>query len=366
MSVSGQNQNLSPARRRLFRALTVTLALLVCFLCLEITLRVFGPKRYRIPNRDRVYYSNPRGYFDVLAREEDQPLYGINIVCVNYPPQRVPDDWTRENGAPFMSRKNTILGLGDSFTLGAGVRYEDTYLRQLEKLLAKHGNAAWTKNVSYAGYDVEQVLDVYTKESAEQHYPIVIYGFVLNDFGLPHGDRIVGLDYIDYDNGGYRDNPWRRRFATINFIAHQIDMVRLDRVTRKAYLDAFEGDYAKEKFALLAELNRKIRTDGSRLVIVLFPLLYRFDNYPFGEIHQKMSAFCQREKIPLLDLLPVFSRYDEERLWVHPTDRHPNDVAHRVAAEAIHAFLKRQGLLALLSVEPPEQSAPPDADTSDT
>ncbi len=26
-------------------------------------------------------------------------------------------------------------------------------------------------------------------------------------------------------------------------------------------------------------------------------------------------------------------------LWVHETDQHPNEIAHRVAADAVHSFL---------------------------
>ena len=38
-------------------------------------------------------------------------------------------------------------------------------------------------------------------------------------------------------------------------------------------------------------------------------------------------------------------------LWVHPTDHHPNEVGHRIAAEEIYRFLKQEGLLDLLDAE---------------
>jgi hypothetical protein len=38
-------------------------------------------------------------------------------------------------------------------------------------------------------------------------------------------------------------------------------------------------------------------------------------------------------------------------LWIHPTDHHPNGVAHRIAAEEIYRFLKQEHLLELLSVD---------------
>jgi hypothetical protein len=191
----------------------------------------------------------------------------------------------------------------------------------------------------------------------------VIYGFVLNDFGLPGRDYIVGLDYIDVNNGGYKYNPWRTRSAVVNFVCHAIERIRLDRRTRKAYFEVFEGGTAEDGFRRLRNLNRRIQKKEGKLVIVLFPLLYDFQNYPFQEIQDKIADFCRREDVLLLDLLPAFSRYQAEDLWVHPIDHHPNETAHRIAAEEIYAFLKRHGLLELLPNEEPEaQPVPSTAD----
>jgi hypothetical protein len=83
----------------------------------------------------------------------------------------------------------------------------------------------------------------------------------------------------------------------------------------------------------------------------LFPLLHEFHDYPFQEIHDKVRDFCRKYDILLLDLLPAFSEHKAESLWAHPTDYHPNEIAHRIAAEEIHTFLKRHGLLETLVIE---------------
>jgi len=38
-------------------------------------------------------------------------------------------------------------------------------------------------------------------------------------------------------------------------------------------------------------------------------------------------------------------------LWVHSTDYHPNEIAHRIAARELHAFLRRHGVLARLAAD---------------
>ena len=65
----------------------------------------------------------------------------------------------------------------------------------------------------------------------------------------------------------------------------------------------------------------------------------------------RIHDFCRENNVFLLDLLPAFSEQKAESLWVHFTDFHPNEIAHRIAAEGIHAFLKRHELLKTLGVE---------------
>ena len=49
--------------------------------------------------------------------------------------------------------------------------------------------------------------------------------------------------------------------------------------------------------------------------------------------------------VPLLDLRPIYQDFSGPELWVHESDQHPNELAHRMAAEAVHAQLRDQGIL---------------------
>lgn len=338
-------------------------------MCLEIGLRIWGPEYHRSGTSrepdieplegDTVlmtfvyeYDSNPRGYFDIKREEDERVIYGLEIRCVAPRFRRVPESIDkREDVLAFLAREDKVLALGDSFTEGQGVKYEDTYVQKLEKLLAKEGTPITIRNTGVAGSDLEEVCMAYDDHSAERHYPLVVYGFVLNDFGLPGRERIIGSDYIDTNNGGNEYRPWRRRCASINFIHHCLDNIRLDQMTRNGYLEAFRGKNARDKFELLRGLDRKIQSEGGKLVIVLFPLLHDFHDYPFQEIHDKIQDFCQQNDIPLLDLLPSFSQHEAESLWVHPSDYHPNSIAHQLAAEEICSFLRDQGLLETLAAD---------------
>jgi len=151
-----------------------------------------------------------------------------------------------------LNRDTRVLGLGDSFTFGQGVRFEDIYLRRLEKLFKQDGLDVAVNIASCFGYDLPQICDVYRIESACRTYPLVIYGLVLSDFLPADRHELVGPDHIDFNNGGYTFRRWRERVASFNFVAQSLEVIRLDWVTRKAYLDSFRGPNADARFQALS------------------------------------------------------------------------------------------------------------------
>jgi hypothetical protein len=329
-----------PARLHIFLKFAIALlSVSSALLSLELILRIFGPEYYKFNNQSAVYYTNPRNYHIPVGKDGNDVLYGLNYT-VDANGYRLPDGATAE---PDHGGGSSILGLGDSFTFGRGVKYDDIYLTVLQKAITGSGHNVKIKNCGVIGYNLPEVFRTYLEESSRKKYPLVIYGFVLNDFGLPV--RIYGDDQIDLNNGGYAFDPRRENSALYNFVRYLVDRKRLSDITTRAYLDAFRGKNAGNNFAILRAMHGDIKAKKGKLVIILFPLLYNFGNYPFREIHEKLAAFCGKEGIPLIDLLPAFSKYKAEDLWVNPTDHHPNEIANKIAAGVIYYFLIRNGLL---------------------
>jgi hypothetical protein len=320
-----------------FRLAAVLLSLVVTAGLIEIGLRLFGPPYYRFNNRSEEYYTNPRGYHDVIRREGRHTIYGLTY-------RDDPNGYRIPSGSDRVEIEipdREILGLGDSFTYGRGVRYEDIYLTRLQNLLNRGKFRVAVKNCGVVGAGLEEVVGVYARESAFlPSRSLVIYGLVLNDFGLDTAGSIRGLNFIDLNNGGYTFSPVREHSAFVNFVFHAVEARRLHTATVRAYLESFEGENAEHGFALLQSLHRSVREDGGTLLVVVFPLLYDFDDYRFGSIHRKIEGFCQGHHILHLDLLPAFSGHDAKDLWANPTDHHPNEIAHRIAAEEIAAFIE--------------------------
>ncbi len=72
----------------------------------------------------------------------------------------------------------------------------------------------------------------------------------------------------------------------------------------------------------------------------MFPFFHQLNGkYPFQHIHTTVTDFCRSHKIIVLDLRHSFEGYEGPELWVHPTDQHPNEIAHDIAAREIAKFL---------------------------
>ena len=312
----------------------------------EIFLMICGPRYYKFNNLSQEYYTNSRGYYYPIRKEGPDIIYGLKYKTDknNY---RLPDE-SGQYSRDKESSENALLILGDSFTFGRGVKYPDLYATRLETLLNRNGYMSAIKNCGVAGANLEEICKIYKKEARLKFFSLVIYGFVLNDFGLSGPEKVVGYDFVDRNNGGYQFSPLRKLWRLYNLICYFFDRRRLHNVTLKRYIDAFKGENVEQHFAMLKTLHQTVKENNAQLVVMVFPLLYAFEKYPFYQVHEKISNFCKIENIMTLDLLPAFSKFKTEDLWANPTDQHPNEIAHQIVSEELYNFLTRNKLLPVL------------------
>jgi hypothetical protein len=152
-----------------------------------------------------------------------------------------------------------VLGLSDFFTYGRGVRYEDSYSTRLQFMLNQEGNRVAVKNCAVRGAGLEEVLNIYARESASlPSGSLVINGFVPNDFGLDTAGSIKGLNFIDFNNGGHTFNPIRYQSALIDFAFDVIETRRLYTAAVEAYFAGFENEGVERKFKGLKKFCDKM------------------------------------------------------------------------------------------------------------
>jgi len=85
---------------------------------------------------------------------------------------------------------------------------------------------------------------------------------------------------------------------------------------------------------------------GFQFIVSVYPVLIQLDDgYPFRNIHKTIEDYCVSLNITFVDLLDGFVGKKESELWVHPTDQHPNQVAHRIAGAELSEFFDSEDLI---------------------
>ena len=280
-----------------------------------------------------IYPSNPRGYFDADHAVE---------AAINTSGLRGP-----EIASPKPRGSFRVLCVGDSFTFGEGVREEDTFVARLRTLLGCGGDGARCEviNCGVSSYNTADEIAYLENVWVNLEPDLVLIVFVIND---AYSDAVFGPLHRGWVEGVTRLSE-ARYIAGSRFLAVAYDRLlrwRKARETRRIYLSQFtespliSGHNWDDCRAALARAADLARERQFRLGLVIFPELYRLDNrYPFASAHRLVADEAARLGIPVLDLLDAFRGRDARALWVHPTDHHPNEEAHRIAAEAIHGFL---------------------------
>ena len=65
-------------------------------------------------------------------------------------------------------------------------------------------------------------------------------------------------------------------------------------------------------------------------------MLFDLATHPFRPVHFEVADACsQAEVIDLWETLASRAGNNTPGLWIHPTDTHPNEIAHKFAAGAI-------------------------------
>jgi hypothetical protein len=86
----------------------------------------------------------------------------------------------------------------------------------------------------------------------------------------------------------------------------------------------------------IGAMQRTLQARGARLLVAPWPLFVGLEKgYPFGPAHEAIARFCLAKGVPHHELLPAFRGRRSSELWVHAVDHHPNEVAHRLAAESL-------------------------------
>lgn len=247
-----------------------------------------------------------------------------------------------------------IAVVGDSYSFAPYMQFTDTFPKKLETMLRvnRHEPPAEVINYGVPAYSTSHEVAVVQRALKEQA-DLILLQITLNDPELkPY--RPTGIGANDRDRfGDLAPRGWQktvfRYWKTAEIVVRRLHNTR----THQAYADYFNDLFEKKKtwrnfnesLRQIVQLSRDAKVPVAAVVFPLFglPLDQR---YPFHGIHQKTAGLLNELEVPNVDLYKLYEGIPLDRLQVIPIkDRHPNEIAHRMAAEEIYLWLLRVKLI---------------------
>lgn|GEM_PF-2735885 len=322
-------------------SLTV-LSLLLGLLISEIVLGLLAPDNPPIKLRDDCFPSNPRGYFKeaIVQGHED-----IHAFC-SFGGARAWQE-CHEAGTVLNANHLNLLALGDSFTEGLGVFFNDSWPKVLEKISSRKQETR-VVNCGRSGADSKAVLERYQKMAAGHQADIVIYAYVLNDAPLLPMEIDAATADISFQGSQIQNTTGLKSFVYNNFNLGRLIISRLKQreiaeATATMYQESFSEankENLKKHFDTITRLKSACDKQGSKFLLAIFPLFFKLDDYPFLNIHRLIDKNLEARGVEVLDLLDVFKDMNAKKLQVHRLDLHPNELAQKIVARSIYKKLE--------------------------
>lgn len=327
--------------------------LLVLFFSVFICLILFEfSVRFLFPNQDG--YGYPAGLFvtDNITGYKyapnfhgffpNEPYTNISITINSKGLRDYEHDYSREK------KKNVrILGLGDSLMFGAGVEYEDSYFRLLEKNLRIDGTDVEIVKMGVNGYNFDQIYNYYFNEGYKYDPDILLLSVVLNDVQKtnvqklktdmfdPHEsikEKIINFLYTNSRSAKYILNfiySLRNNGTYSEVYFKRIHMLWTD--------DSSWNDYNEK----LMDFHEKIRAKDKNLVLVVFPYEQQFFSTEYQDKipQSRLKNFSTKNNVPLLDFTPVLERTDYKTFYLTGDSVHLNAQGYFLTANETYPLI---------------------------
>jgi len=306
--------------RRAGALLAVTLSTVVTFLVIEAAFRLFA--------------SEP-----LPPNKKDRPL-------AYYIPSKAP---SLQDGEVLPKRSDTfrILVIGDSFTFGPYLEFNDTFPKKLESLLNLNASSKKIEVINRGVPGASTFTEsIQAKNLMSLKPDLLILQIILND---AEPRLLTKKEKAELYDAPYLHWQIFRVWRSLAFFLGRIH----NSLTVKRYID-YHTKFFKDPQTLgvfnesLERIKKLTDAVGVPMVAVTFPL---FDfvinkNYPFKESHQIITKSLRDRGIQEISLRRSFAGIPPERLQVIPgEDSHPNEIAHRIAAEAILTYIVKHNLI---------------------
>ena len=224
-----------------------------------------------------------RGYY----YEKDDGL-------ISYHFDRFGARWTEEVGQGVS--ENAVVALGDSFTFGFGLRYEDAYLYLTQQRLRSANLNVSIFNFAKPRAHSEKVLEIYHEVKDRVPHRLVLYGLHINDL-------IVFKTSFATDNS-LLSLPLLRHSHVARFVLQRIHHLSY-RDSSIAYLNdpaRFREPFFHRGLRAITALHEVATSSGRDFRLVLLPLLVDLEQLTFAPLYQRLRTEFDKQGLPYIHL----------------------------------------------------------------
>ncbi|HSP97088.1 MAG TPA: SGNH/GDSL hydrolase family protein [Candidatus Dormibacteraeota bacterium] len=230
-------------------------------------------------------------------------------------------------------RGDVAIVVGDSFTLGFGVRYEDAYVFRTEQALGEQGRGRHFVNFAEPGADARGSLRNYLAVRDQQPHDLVLFGLHLND--LIH----FPTSYVAMaGQGANRPIGGSQLLAfAVGTLAKRADRnAKIRELTDPAQR---QQPLYRDNMAAIESMSRAAAERGRRFAVVILPILVDLRAGTFEPVYAAIRSALEARGIRYIDLSHSLDGERDASLWILPFDQHPNERAHAAFARSLSEAL---------------------------
>jgi hypothetical protein len=238
------------------------------------------------------------------------------------------------------------LFIGDSFTFGGGVLLEDGFPKRVERRLERFRKEAWESVVmAKPGLNTVDEALIFERDGVAFHPDILVLGYVLNDAETTDSaERRRASEWVEAERE--KVTSWWSHSALIRLGRDRLRSTVENRARIRNYQSLFTAGAPGfiESQKALVRIGELAKRENLPFIVAIFPLFANplDDAYPFFEAHRQVAEAARVAGAQPLDLFPSYRNLDWTHLVVNgAADEHPNEIAHRIAAEAIAETIDR-------------------------
>src|SRR5512143_3674992 len=184
--------------------------------------------------------------------------------------------------------------IGDSFTWGASILFDDAWPQRVERFLTRERHEPWEAvNLAESGLNAVQEAGRLEREGFAYDPDVVVVGYVLNDSEDANAaEARRAADWIEERRHPSAPSPLDRS-ALFRLVRDRVRATVENRRRVEGFRSMYAKDYAGWAAArqALKAMGGMCRERGVPIVVAIFPLFGNplDDRYPFADIHAKVD-----------------------------------------------------------------------------